>query len=82
MAVADFVAMNDVLGRWNHWMQRRKEIQDRRRRSDEEILPLFLDPLWCIEETGVRPAPGGSTRRYGIDGFAGLTTLEKPEVEA
>ena len=28
MAVADFVAMNDVLGRWNHWMQRRKEIQD------------------------------------------------------
>lgn len=84
MAVADFVAMNDVLGRWNHWMQRRKEIQDRRRRSDEEILPLFLDPLWCIEGD---PAYGqlqeDLTRRYGLDElFAGLTTLEKPEVGA
>ena len=79
MAVADFVAMNDVLGRWNHWMQRRKEIQDRRRRSDEEILPLFLDPLWCIEGD---PAYGqlqeDLTRRYGLDElFAGLTTMRE-----
>lgn len=84
MAVADFVAMNDVLGRWNHWMQRRKEIQDRRRRSDEEILPLFLDPLWCIEgDLAYGQLQEDLTRRYGIDElFAGLTTLEKPEVEA
>lgn len=79
MAIADFVAMNDVYGRWSHWMARRKEIQDRRRRPDDEILPLFLDPLWCIEGD---PAYGALqeelTARYGLDElFAGLTTLEK-----
>lgn len=78
-AVADFVAMNDVIGRWTHWMERRAAIQERRRRPDEEILPLFLDPLWCIEgDQAYGLFQEDMVRRYGLDEmFAGLTTLEK-----
>ncbi len=49
-AVADLLAVNDLLGRWDHWMQRRAEVQSRRRRPDAEVLELFGDPLWCVED--------------------------------
>jgi hypothetical protein len=49
-AVADLLGLNDLLGRWDHWTQRRAEVQSRRRRPDAEIFELFEQPLWCIEE--------------------------------
>ena len=46
---------------------------------DEEILRLFLRPLWCIEDDyGYKELHEGATRFFGIDQlFAGLTTLER-----
>ncbi len=71
--------MNDLLGRWDHWMDRRKAIQERRQRPDSEILPLFLSPMWCIEdEPGYRQLHAGMADFLGLDDlFAGLTTLEE-----
>ena len=80
VGVADQVALNDLLGRWDHWQGRRQEVQARRRRPDAEILPLFLDPHWCIEaEGGYRKLQGGLEEFLGLaDLFEGLTTLEHP----
>ncbi|MEM9381765.1 MAG: glycosyltransferase family 2 protein [Planctomycetota bacterium] len=79
IAIADLVAMHDLLGRWDHWMDRRKAIQERRKRDDSEILPLFLRPMWCIEEeAGYRTLHSGMADFLGLDDlFAGLTTLEE-----
>lgn len=76
--LADLVAINDLIGQWDHWIERRREVQSRRRRADEEILRLFLRPLWCIEDDyGYKELQEGATRFFGIDElFAGLTTLE------
>jgi len=52
MGAADLVAINDVLGNWDYWMRRRREVQSRRKRSDDEIQRLFLDPLACVEGDG------------------------------
>lgn len=49
-AVADLLGVNDLLGNWDHWMERRRQVQMRRKRPDSEILSLFEDPLWCIEK--------------------------------
>jgi len=49
LGAADLIAINDLLGNWEHWMQRRREVQSRRRREDAEIQRLFLDPLACVE---------------------------------
>ncbi|MEE8466888.1 MAG: hypothetical protein V3T22_00435, partial [Planctomycetota bacterium] len=70
MAVADLVAINDLIGRWDHWMERRLEVQARRARSDEEILPLLLRPLWCIEQD-----PGYEELQNGLVHFLGLDRL-------
>ena len=79
IAIADLVGMNDLLGRWDHWMDRRQAIQERRQRPDSEILPLFLRPMWCIEEEpGYRQLHAGMADFLGLDDlFAGLTTLEE-----
>ena len=50
IATADFIGMNDLLGDWDHWMERRRMVQATRERSDEEIFRLFLKPTWCIED--------------------------------
>lgn len=70
MAVADLVAINDLIGRWDHWMERRLEVQARRARGDEEILPLLLRPLWCIEQD-----PGYQELQNGLVHFLGLDRL-------
>ncbi len=70
VAAADLVGINDLLGNWEHWMKRRAEVQRRRVRPDSEILPLFLKPLWCVEE---EPAYGALQR--GLEDFLGLDTL-------
>ena len=77
IAIADLVGMNDLLGRWEHWMERRKAVQDRRTRPDSEILPLFLRPMWCIEgEPAYRELHSGLSEFLGLDDlFAGLTTM-------
>ena len=50
-----------------------------RRRTDDEILPLFLRPLWCIEgEPGYKELQGGLSAFFGLDRmFDGLTTLDQ-----
>ncbi len=80
VGMADQIALNDLLGRWAHWSERRAEVQARRKRPDSEILPLFLDPHWCIEsEGGYRELQGGLEGLLGLtDLFAGMTSLEHP----
>ena len=74
-AVADLVGINDFLGRWDHWTERRREVQDRRQRPDEEIFRLFLKPLWCVEdEPAYRELQLGLSRTLGLDDlFSGLS---------
>ena len=78
VAIADLVGMNDLLGRWDHWMERRKAVQDRRARPDSEILPLFLRPMWCIEgEPAYRELHEGLGDFLGLNElFDGLTTMD------
>ena len=80
VGVADQIAVNDLLGRWDHWLERRVEVQERRTRPDADILPLFLDPHWCIEsEGGYRQLQGGLEEFLGLtELFEGLTSLEHP----
>ncbi len=49
LALADLVALADVGEMLPRLVERRRSIQERRRRPDAEILPLFEDPLWCVE---------------------------------
>jgi len=79
IAVADLLAVNDLIGRWDHWSARRAAVQAARRRPDDEILPLFLRPLWCIEgEAGYKELQTGLTAFFGLDRmFDGLTTLDQ-----
>ena len=55
-------------------------MQARRGRPDSEILPLFLDPHWCIEaEGGYQSLQGGLEEFLGLtELFEGLTSLEHP----
>ncbi len=46
---ADLIAIDDLLADWDHWMRRRREVQSRRKRGDDEIQRLFLEPLACVE---------------------------------
>lgn len=81
IAIADLLGINDLLGRWDYWMGRRKLIQDLRKTPDSEILPLFLRPMWCIEgEPGYQELQSGMTDFFGLDElFEGLTTMpEEP----
>ncbi|QDV06915.1 N-acetylglucosaminyl-diphospho-decaprenol L-rhamnosyltransferase [Planctomycetes bacterium Poly30] len=77
IAIADLLGINDLLGRWDYWMARRKVIQDQRRTPDSEILPLFLRPMWCIEgEPGYQELQSGMADFFGLDElFEGLTTM-------
>ena len=49
MGASDLIGINDLLGSWDHWMRRRREVQSRRTRADDEIQRLFLEPLACVE---------------------------------
>jgi GT2 family glycosyltransferase len=49
LGAADLIAINDVLSQWEHWMRRRREVQSRRRRGDDQIQRMFLEPLACVE---------------------------------
>jgi GT2 family glycosyltransferase len=49
IGAADLVAIDDLLANWEHWMERRRAVQSRRRRGDDEIQRMFLQPLACVE---------------------------------
>ncbi|HIG10885.1 MAG: glycosyltransferase family 2 protein [bacterium] len=67
-AAADLIGINDLLGRFDHWTERRAEVQEKRKREDAEIFRLFLAPKWCIEEEpGYRELQSGLTSLLGLD---------------
>jgi GT2 family glycosyltransferase len=68
IGAADLIAIDDLLSDWEHWMRRRREIQERRRRGDDEIQRLFLDPLACVEGDAAYAAlQAGLFELYGLD---------------
>jgi len=77
-AVADLIGINDLIGNWDQWQGSRAAVQARRKRPDVEIVPLFLHPLWCIEEeTGYSELHRGIVDFLGIDRlFSGWTASE------
>jgi GT2 family glycosyltransferase len=75
IAAADLIGINDLLGRWDHWMKRRAEVQKKRKRSDAEIFELFLKPHWCIEGEG-----GYVELQRGLTRFMQLDELFPPDV--
>jgi len=74
-AGADLIAINDLLGNWEHWTARRNDVQRARLRPDSEIFPLFMKPMWCIEdESAYQALHNGITRFMGIEAlFDGLS---------
>jgi len=79
IAAADLIGVNDLLGRWDHWMARRGTVQKKRRRADAEIFRLFLKPRWCIEgETGYAELQKGMSTFFGIDSTFPPDTLPDP----
>jgi GT2 family glycosyltransferase len=68
IGAADLVAINDLLGNWDHWMRRRKGVQALRRRPDSEIFSLFQKPFRCIEgERGYVELQKGLVEFHGLD---------------
>ncbi len=47
--LADVLAVNDFVDRLPRLAEQRRWIQERRKRPDSEILPLFRDPRWLAE---------------------------------
>ena len=73
-AAADILAVDDLLSGWGHWMERRAEVQARRRRSDAELFELFLKPFWCTE-----PNESFCELQSHLVRFAGLDRLFPPD---
>ncbi|MCK6446901.1 MAG: glycosyltransferase family 2 protein [Planctomycetes bacterium] len=70
IAAADLIGINDLLANWEHWMERRREVQSRRARADQEIFRLFLKPMWCIEQD-----PAYRALHRGVSEFCGVDEL-------
>ncbi|MEZ6016978.1 MAG: glycosyltransferase [Planctomycetota bacterium] len=49
LGAADLAALDDLLGRFDHWLEKRRSVQARRALPDQEIFPMFLEPLACVE---------------------------------
>jgi GT2 family glycosyltransferase len=80
VGAADLVGVNDLLGRWDHWMARRNAVQSKRRRADAEIFRLFLKPRWCIEgERGYAELQQGIGAFFGVDALFPPDTLPDPK---
>ncbi len=50
LGAGDWAAIDDLLGNFAFWMERRRAVQAHRVVPDREIFPMFLDPLSCVEE--------------------------------
>lgn len=48
--LADIVAVNDFTNHFKRFKAKREKIQGARKRDDSEILPLFGNPFWAVEE--------------------------------
>ncbi len=72
IGAADLIAIDDLLANWDRWMLRRRAVQARRKRGDDEIQRMFLDPLACIEGDPAYVAlPKDLVERFGLgDVFA------------
>jgi len=49
LALADLVALGDLGDLLPRFVEKRAWIQERRKRPDAEILPMFEEPFWCVE---------------------------------
>lgn len=68
IGAADLVAINDLLGNWDTWMEKRLEVQSQRRRSDAEIQRMFIEPLTCVEgEPSYVALQSGLVSLFGLD---------------
>ncbi len=77
LGLADWIGAQDLLGRMDHWMARRAKVQSMRRRADQDILPLFLKPLWCVEgDASYRDLQRHMVRILGIDAMFENLTIE------
>jgi GT2 family glycosyltransferase len=80
LAVADMIGINDLLGNWDQWTERRAEVQAKRQRPDEEIFKLFLKPLWCVEdEPAYLRLQRGLEATMGLDEMFRDLTVSGPE---
>ena len=50
VALADLVAYTDFARNLPALVRKREAIQTRRVRPDREILPMFVNPMWAVEE--------------------------------
>ena len=73
-AAADILAVDDLLSAWGHWMERRAEVQSRRKVPDAELFELFLKPFWCTE-----PNDSFCELQTQLVRFAGLDRLFPPD---
>jgi len=79
-AVADLIAVHEVLVHWRARMERRAQVQSRRRRADAEIFGLFLRPLWSVESDATSQEMIASMAAfYGLDDL--FRTFERGAVE-
>lgn len=68
--LADLVALNDFVGNFKCMKEKRDKIQKARKRPDSEILPLFGDPFWAVEEPGeFSEALDLLTEFFGVQGI-------------
>jgi GT2 family glycosyltransferase len=79
ISAADLIAVNDLLSNWPHWMNRRQEVQSRRRRADRDIFELFLRPMWPIEDDpAFLKLLDGSAEFFRVrEMFEGLNLIQK-----
>lgn len=80
IAAADLIGINDLLGRFDHWMQRRQTVQRVRARPDAEIFELFLKPRWCIEgDPGYAQLQKGMLELFGLSQILPEDSLPDPK---
>jgi hypothetical protein len=77
---AELLGINDLLGNWSHWVERREEVQSKRLRPDRDIFELFLKPLWCVEPShAYQDLHEGLSSMMGIDELFRDLTIPGPD---
>ena len=49
LVVSDLIAVNDIVDKFPGILEKRRWIQEHRRRPDSAVTKLFLDPFRCAE---------------------------------
>jgi GT2 family glycosyltransferase len=68
--LADVLAINELASHLPKLIEKRRWIQERRKRRDEEILPLFKEPFWLAEK-----APEYAELQRMLTSFFGLDEI-------